>query len=120
MKIRFDPDFDGGAWPGPLVGRDAAAGEAWLGQLGFLDRLELSPAARAEARTFLAGRRRLRESTFGNAREVRLLLEAIQERQADRLVGEGLADPMALSVILPEDVPDPERAPDAEPRGFSL
>jgi hypothetical protein len=42
MKIRFDPDFDGGAWPGPLDGRDAAAGEAWLGQLGFLERLELS------------------------------------------------------------------------------
>jgi RecB family exonuclease len=40
MKIRFDPDFDGGAWPGPLDGRDAAAGEAWLGELGLLERLE--------------------------------------------------------------------------------
>jgi len=33
MKIRFDPDFDGGTWPGALEGRDAAAGEAWLGEL---------------------------------------------------------------------------------------
>jgi hypothetical protein len=29
MKIVFDPDFDGGAWPGPLDGRGASAGEAW-------------------------------------------------------------------------------------------
>jgi hypothetical protein len=55
MKIRFDPDFDGGAWPGPLEGRDAAAGEAWLGVLGLLDRLEISvglagPAATAGER----------------------------------------------------------------------
>jgi ATP-dependent helicase/nuclease subunit B len=40
MRIRFDPDFDGGAWPGPLEGRDAASGVAWLGVLGLLDRLE--------------------------------------------------------------------------------
>ncbi len=42
MKIRFDPDFDGGAWPGPLGSgdREASAGEAWLGELGFVDRLE--------------------------------------------------------------------------------
>jgi len=40
MKIRFAPDFDGGAWPGPLEGRDAVAGEAWLGELGLLQQLE--------------------------------------------------------------------------------
>lgn len=40
MKIRFDPDFDGGAWPGPLNGREAVAGEAWLGELGFVEQLE--------------------------------------------------------------------------------
>ena len=40
IKICFDPDFDGGAWPGPLFGRDAVAGEAWLGELGLLERLE--------------------------------------------------------------------------------
>lgn len=40
LKICFDPDFDGGAWPGPLDDRDAAAGESWLGELGLLGRLE--------------------------------------------------------------------------------
>ena len=39
MKICFDPDFDGGAWPGPLNEREAVAGEVWLGELGFVDRL---------------------------------------------------------------------------------
>ncbi len=40
MRIRFDSDFDGGAWPGPLDGRNAVTGEAWLGELGLLERLE--------------------------------------------------------------------------------
>ena len=42
MKIRFDPDFDGGAWPGPLGAgdREASAGEEWLGELGLVGRLE--------------------------------------------------------------------------------
>ena len=40
-RIRFDRDFDGGSWPGPLDGRDAAAGEAWLGERGVVDQLEL-------------------------------------------------------------------------------
>lgn len=40
MKIVFDPDFDGGAWPGPLDGRGASAGEAWLGEAGLLGLLE--------------------------------------------------------------------------------
>ena len=39
-RILFDSDFDGGSWPGPLVGSDAVSGEAWLGELGFLERLE--------------------------------------------------------------------------------
>ena len=42
MKICFDPEFDGGAWPGPLAGRDAVAGEAWLGEQGLLGRLEVA------------------------------------------------------------------------------
>ena len=37
----FDPDLDGGAWPGPVGAVAAAAGEAWLGSLGLLGRLEL-------------------------------------------------------------------------------
>ena len=40
MHIVFDPDFDSGAWPGPLAGRDAVAGEAGVGPDGFLDQLE--------------------------------------------------------------------------------
>lgn len=39
-RILFDPDFDGGSWPGPLASCDAVAGEAWLGARGLLDRLE--------------------------------------------------------------------------------
>lgn len=42
MKIVFDPDFDGGAWPGPLAGRTASAGEAWVGEAGLLGLLETS------------------------------------------------------------------------------
>ncbi len=40
MRIVFDPDFDSGAWPGPLTDRDAATGEVWVGPAGFLDHLE--------------------------------------------------------------------------------
>lgn len=42
MKIVFDTDFDGGAWPGPLEGRSASAGEAWVGEAGLLGLLETS------------------------------------------------------------------------------
>jgi len=58
MRIRFDPEFDAGCWPGPLGERDAIAGEAWLGERGLLDRLEVmvglagpvpTPAERAAA-----------------------------------------------------------------------
>ena len=66
MKIRFDPDFDGGAWPGPLDGRDAAAGEAWLGELGLLERLETAlglagpvPTAAERAAALVPGLRRI-------------------------------------------------------------
>jgi hypothetical protein len=40
MKIVLDTDFDGGSWPGPLSGRDATAGEAWVGETGLLGLLE--------------------------------------------------------------------------------
>lgn len=40
MRLVFDPDFDGGTWPGPLAGRDAAFGEAWVGPLGLLAAVE--------------------------------------------------------------------------------
>ncbi len=45
-RVVFDLDFDQGAWPGPLSGKDAAAGravagEVWLGPLGLLGRVEL-------------------------------------------------------------------------------
>ncbi len=40
MKIVFDTDFDRRPWPGPLEGRNAAAGEAWVGEAGLLGLLE--------------------------------------------------------------------------------
>lgn len=40
MQVTFDPDFDAGCWPGPLEGRDAAAGEAWVGPMGLVEILE--------------------------------------------------------------------------------
>ncbi len=40
MRIVFDPDFDSGAWPGPLADRDASAGEVWVGAAGLLSQLE--------------------------------------------------------------------------------
>ncbi len=40
MRIVFDGDFDRGAWPGPLEGRGASAGDAWLGEAGLLGLLE--------------------------------------------------------------------------------
>jgi hypothetical protein len=40
VKVVFSLDFDGGAWPGPLAGREAAAGETWVGPAGLLDLLE--------------------------------------------------------------------------------
>ncbi len=42
MRVVFDPAIDGSSWPGAIGDhRHAAAGEAWLGPLGMLDRLEL-------------------------------------------------------------------------------
>ena len=40
MKVVFDLNFDGGAWPGPLQDRDAVVGEMWVGPAGFLGLLE--------------------------------------------------------------------------------
>ncbi len=40
MKLVVGVDFDHGVWPGPLGGRDAVAGEAWVGPLGLVGILE--------------------------------------------------------------------------------
>ena len=40
LRIVFDPAIDGAAWPGPLCDRNACFGEAWLGPLGLIARLE--------------------------------------------------------------------------------
>jgi len=60
------------------------------------------------------------DQSFGNTREARLLLEAIQERQANRLVAEPNADRETLAQILPEDVPDPEKSDDSTSPGVYL
>ena len=41
LDIFFDPAIDGGGWPGVLGLRRAAAGRAWLGPVGLLERLEV-------------------------------------------------------------------------------
>ncbi len=40
LRLRFDPDFDTGVWPGPWAARGAVVGEAWVGPRGCLDILE--------------------------------------------------------------------------------
>ena len=40
LQLTFDAALEGNAWPGPLADRSAAIGEAWLGPLGLLARLE--------------------------------------------------------------------------------
>lgn len=40
MKLKFDLDFDGNVWPGPLSGRDAVVGEVWVGPKKLLNILE--------------------------------------------------------------------------------
>lgn len=40
MRIRFDLDFDGYPWPGPLRKAEAAFGEQWVGPCGLLGLLE--------------------------------------------------------------------------------
>jgi ATP-dependent helicase/nuclease subunit B len=40
MRIVFDPDFEHGCWPGPLRGREASAGEDWVGPSRFVQVLE--------------------------------------------------------------------------------
>lgn len=40
MRLTFGLDFDGGAWPGALAGRNAVAGELWVGPTGLLGTLE--------------------------------------------------------------------------------
>ncbi len=41
MHIVFDPEFAAGAWPGPLRGRVASAGEDWVGAERFAQILEV-------------------------------------------------------------------------------
>lgn len=41
MKVRFDVEFDGYPWPGPLGNGNAAFGEVWTGQQGLLGLLEV-------------------------------------------------------------------------------
>jgi len=49
INITFSTEFDLGFWPGPLAGRDAAAGETWVGQNGLLTILETALGLRYPA-----------------------------------------------------------------------
>ena len=53
LRIVWDPAIDHGAWPGPLATRDAIAGEAWLGPMGLLARLETELGLGAQHATSL-------------------------------------------------------------------
>ena len=46
LIITFDPALDGDCFPGPLDGRDVVVGEAWLGPLGLINRLQTELDAR--------------------------------------------------------------------------
>ncbi|MBW8864670.1 MAG: AAA family ATPase [Verrucomicrobia bacterium] len=47
-----------------------------------------------------------RDEQFGNAREMRNMFEAAVRNQSTRLITSGECDHMALTTLLPEDVPD--------------
>lgn len=49
IDLTFSTEFDSGFWPGPLAGRDAAAGETWVGQQGLLSILETALGLRFPA-----------------------------------------------------------------------
>jgi SpoVK/Ycf46/Vps4 family AAA+-type ATPase len=68
--------------------------------------LKLSYDARSKAAAWLAARHEQRDRSFGNAREVRQLADAIHGRMADRLAALPQASGEVLNTILARDVPD--------------
>jgi len=74
--------------------------------------LHLDPEARGKAATWLAARHAQRDRSFGNAREVRQLVDGIQQRMADRLAALPDACGEMLDRILARDVPE---IPGSEP-----
>jgi ATP-dependent helicase/nuclease subunit B len=76
MRVVFDLDFDKGAWPGPLVGKDAAIGEAWVGPVGFLHLLETALGltgnypSNAQRTAFLAHKLRTTDGFWSKSAEV--------------------------------------------------
>jgi SpoVK/Ycf46/Vps4 family AAA+-type ATPase len=71
--------------------------------------LSLSSGARSKAAAILGDRHRRRDRSFGNAREVRALLDSIHERLANRLVEHPDASGDVLNTILASDVEIPSR-----------
>lgn len=69
-------------------------------------------AANDKLKSLLIGLYEQRDRTFGNARLVRNLFEKAIERQANRLAVINTLTDDILTTILPEDIPDPELAPD--------
>lgn len=72
LRLTFDAALDGNSWPGPLVGRNAAIGEAWLGPLGLLARLEtelglLAPQTSSAERAADLGRELAHQDGFWRA-----------------------------------------------------
>src|SRR5262245_18269240 len=56
MRILFSIDFDAGYWPGPLLDKEASAGEVWAGPTRLLEILEvgLGLGGNYESHTFRA------------------------------------------------------------------
>lgn len=92
LEILFDPAIDRGGWPGVLEDRHAAAGQAWLGPAGLLERLEVEiglvspwPGALERAYSF-AAQLRDHAGTSDQANWWRASLEADPLGTAERLL----------------------------------
>lgn len=82
-----------------------------LRRLAAKERFHLTPAAEQAGRRVLSASRARNPTSFGNAREVRNLLEAMRDRQADRLAELRDVSPQQDSALEAEDVPDVGQPP---------
>ena len=75
-----------------------------LKKMAAKDGCTLTDGAVQRARDWLDARRAMAGQHFGNGREVRILLEVMEERNGERL--HNTADPAAFNVYIAADVPD--------------
>jgi hypothetical protein len=122
LRLVFDPALDGAAWPGPPAG----GGEAWVGPLGLLGRLETELGLGGAFASSLERTARLAESLRGRDGWWRRSFEADRLGAAARLLhdrdrlalwgwrgepaSERLAELWAATAAAPPGVPDRLRA----------